>query len=173
MLKMKKDANCKRPECVHKLELGAQARTSEGAMDVLIDFLLENGIIYVMGAKVLREDNEKLARLWIADHVPELRVGDMVWSKRCNEHWTVGAIETDFIIPCGWPLSWEPKDSCVFEKAATDDEHWKLLEELARMNDQKDPRCRSAIVEIMKRQSSSVPIAMLDAIETERMRRGP
>ncbi len=62
-----------------------------------------------------------------------MRAGDTVKHGPTAETWYLGGadMERDEVYPCGWPETIAKASDCTLIKAATDEEHWKLVEELA------------------------------------------
>lgn len=60
-----------------------------------------------------------------------MRTGDTVKHVSTGEKWTVGWADERFAWMCGWPETTAPKDLLLVVKRATDEEHWKLVREIA------------------------------------------
>lgn len=62
-----------------------------------------------------------------------MRTGDHVLHRPSGETWVVAYVRGDDIASCGWPIHLARTSDCELVKAATDDEHSKLLREMAEM----------------------------------------
>jgi len=65
------------------------------------------------------------------------RTGDTVRHISTGELWTVAFADHRDLMWCGWPEGYVPTESCEVIERCTDAEHWKLVEEIAAM--QNDP----------------------------------
>lgn len=61
-----------------------------------------------------------------------MRTGDTVRHIPTGELWTVAWADERELMWCGWPEGWAKISDCVLVKACTDEEHWGLVEELAK-----------------------------------------
>ncbi len=71
-----------------------------------------------------------------------MRAADTVKHGPTGETWYLGGadMERDEVYPCGWPETIAKASDCTLVKAATDEEHWKLVEEMAAKNSSPDVR---------------------------------
>lgn len=60
------------------------------------------------------------------------RTGDEVLHKPSGEKWLVAWADDREVICCGWPESFARASDCELIRAANDEEHWRLVEEIAR-----------------------------------------
>lgn len=72
----------------------------------------------------------------------QIDTADEVLHRPTGETWLVAVVDGDQLIPCGWPLSYAKTSDCELTKAATDEEREALLNRMADMKDDNDPRCR-------------------------------
>lgn len=68
-----------------------------------------------------------------------MRAGDVVIHKPSGETWSVAFVEDGRLCARGWPLSLDPVEHFELKRACSDEEHRKVLEEMARMTGS-DPR---------------------------------
>jgi len=59
------------------------------------------------------------------------RTGDTVLHKPTGECWLVALCEGDDLSWCGWPEGWAKASDCELIKVASDEEHLKLLRDIA------------------------------------------
>lgn len=62
-----------------------------------------------------------------------MRIGDTVLHKPTREKWTLAYVDEREVMWCGWPEGWAKRADCELIESCSDAEHWKLIEELARM----------------------------------------
>lgn len=88
-----------------------------------------------------------------------MRTGDHVFHAPTGETWLVAFVEQERneLVPCGWPLTLAKLSDCTLVKACTDEESEKLLQDLLKMNDQSDMRCRWAHRHMQQHSKSSTP----------------
>jgi len=68
-----------------------------------------------------------------------MRAGDAVLHKPSGQTWSVAFVEDGRLCARGWPLSLDPVDHFELTRACTDEQHRKVLEEMANMTGS-DPR---------------------------------
>ena len=75
-----------------------------------------------------------------------IRTGDVVYVASVEEEWLVAFADYDRneVVCCGWPLSIVKVADCKLVTSCSDEEHRKLLDDLANMREQSDMRCRWA-----------------------------
>lgn len=84
-----------------------------------------------------------------------MRAGDTVKHGPTGETWYLGGadMKRDEVYPCGWPETIAKASDCTLVKAATDEEHWKLVEEIAAKDHSPDVRvshCKELLRERQK-----------------------
>lgn len=60
-----------------------------------------------------------------------IRTGDTVHHKPSNEDWLVAYVQGDRLAWCGWPEGEVQLKDCELVRACTDEQHWKLVREIA------------------------------------------
>lgn len=60
-----------------------------------------------------------------------MRTGDTVRHIPTGELWTIAWADETEIMWCGWPEGWAKRSDCVLVESCTDEEHWKLVKEIA------------------------------------------
>jgi len=60
-----------------------------------------------------------------------IRTGDRVLHRPSGEHWLVAYVQDDRLAWCGWPEGEARLEDCELERSCTDEQHWKLVEEIA------------------------------------------
>jgi hypothetical protein len=60
-----------------------------------------------------------------------MRTGDTVKHIPSGETWTVAWADERELIPCGWPEGFANVSDCQLIEACSDEEYWKLLNEIA------------------------------------------
>lgn len=60
-----------------------------------------------------------------------LRAGDVVHHEPTGEDWTVAYVDGDRLAWCGWPDGTALLSDCRLKKSSTDEDHVKLLHEIA------------------------------------------
>lgn len=63
------------------------------------------------------------------------RTGDVILHKPSGEKWIVAWGNDREVICCGWPESFADTLDCEMINPATDREHWRLVEEVAKHPD--------------------------------------
>lgn len=76
-----------------------------------------------------------------------MRAGDAVLHKPSGETWSVAFVEGGRLCACGWPLSMVPVEDCELKRAATDEQHMTVLQEMAAItgNDPRRSHARRAL----------------------------
>ena len=73
------------------------------------------------------------------------RAGDHVLHRPSGETWVLAYVDGDHLAWCGWPAGEAKISDCELVRRATDDEHTRLLRDLAKGEDKRASRARSAI----------------------------
>lgn len=68
-----------------------------------------------------------------------MRTGDAVLHRPSGETWSVAFVEDGRLCARGWPLSLVPVEDCELKRACSDEQHDKILHEMAAMSGN-DPR---------------------------------
>ena len=71
------------------------------------------------------------------------RAGDHVLHKPSGETWVVAFADEENVAPCGWPNSLAKRSDCEIVKYVHDREHYELLQELARLDDNRGVQARA------------------------------
>lgn len=72
-----------------------------------------------------------------------IRTGDTVFHRPSGERWLVACVRDEQLSWCGWPEGWAQLSDCELVKTCTDEQHWKLVEEIARSSqDHRGRYCR-------------------------------
>jgi hypothetical protein len=87
----------------------------------------------------------------------QIDTGDTVKHGPTGETWLLAVVDQGRVIPCGWPLTYASLSDCTLVKAATDVEREALLNQMADMKDDNDPRCRHARWRLGIRPAQTVP----------------
>lgn len=61
-----------------------------------------------------------------------IRTGDYVTHKPSGERWVVAYVKGEYLAWCGWPEGEALLADCERYRTATDDEHWDLVERIAK-----------------------------------------
>lgn len=61
-----------------------------------------------------------------------MKTGDTVLHKPTGEEWTIAYANEHEVCPCGWPESFAKPEDCELIKECSEDERWKLLEDIAK-----------------------------------------
>jgi len=69
-----------------------------------------------------------------------MRTGDTVKHIPTGELWTVAWADERELMPCGWPEGFAKVSDCELVEACSDEEHWRLVEEIAGMRPDPDGR---------------------------------
>jgi hypothetical protein len=69
---------------------------------------------------------------------------DTVVHRPSREVWLVAYVDGDHLVPCGWPLSRANLSDCDLAEKASAERRQQLLDRMAGMANQDDPRCRYA-----------------------------
>lgn len=69
-----------------------------------------------------------------------MRAGDTVLHRPSGEKWSVAYVEDDRLAWRGWPLGTALVSDCELIRSCSDEEHAKVLTEMAEMRDSSDPR---------------------------------
>ncbi len=72
----------------------------------------------------------KAVKKLIAEVQP-IRTGDTVLHKPSDERWLVAYVQGDRLAWCGWPEGEAKLSDCELIKACSDEQHWKLVREIA------------------------------------------
>lgn len=70
-----------------------------------------------------------------------MRTGDTVRHIPSGQTWTVAWADEHDVMPCGWPEGYARPSDCVVIETCSDEEHWKLVREIAKARP--DPGCHS------------------------------
>ena len=70
-----------------------------------------------------------------------IRAGDIVHHEPTGEDWVVAYVNGERLAWCGWPEGEANLNDCWLKKTCTDEEHIKLLHEIAKSD---GPRARRA-----------------------------
>jgi hypothetical protein len=69
-----------------------------------------------------------------------MRVGDIVRHKPSEQIWLIAKICDDgYLIPAGWPCSYEKISDCELVEACSDEAHYTMLKACSHLSDD-DPR---------------------------------
>lgn len=80
-----------------------------------------------------------------------MRCGDHVFHRPTREHWLVAYVDGDYLAWCGWPEGEARVADCDLIKECSDEEHLKLLTEIALPSIQlTDKRVRMAVEAMRK-----------------------
>lgn len=60
-----------------------------------------------------------------------IRTGDAVLHKPSGEDWLVAYVQGEYLAWCGWPEGEALLTDCELIRACTDEQHWKLVREIA------------------------------------------
>ena len=63
-----------------------------------------------------------------------IRTGDTVFHEPTGKTWLVAYVEGDDLAWCGWPSGLARVKDCLLVKSCSDEEHLKLLREIAGMS---------------------------------------
>lgn len=74
------------------------------------------------------------SKLGEAGDMEKFRAGDSVYHSPSRETWTVAYHDGDYIAWVGWPPGEAKTKDCTLVSRATDEEHRKLLEDMAKTN---------------------------------------
>lgn len=69
---------------------------------------------------------------------------DSVRHEPTGETWLVAYVQGDRLAWCGWPEGTALVADCTLTRKANEEERYRLLRQMAHMNDERDPRCRYA-----------------------------
>lgn len=74
----------------------------------------------------------------------QIDTADVVKHGPTGEQWVVAYVREGRLAWIGWPQGEAALEDCTLVEAATDEKRIALLNQMAEMNDQSDPRCRFA-----------------------------
>lgn len=83
-----------------------------------------------------------------------IRTGDTVKHLPSNETWLVAFVDGNDLAWCGWPEGYARTSDCILLKSCSDEEHLKLLRDLAAMSG-RDMRKTHAIAALEKLEGSA------------------
>jgi len=73
------------------------------------------------------------------------RAGDIVYHAPTGEEWVVAYVSGDRLAWCGWPEGEAALSDCTLVKACTDDEHLRILRDMARAGGTRARRAQEAL----------------------------
>lgn len=74
-----------------------------------------------------------------------IRAGDIVHHEPTGEDWVVAYVEGDRLSWCGWPEGEANLNDCWLKKTVSDEEHRKILIEIAKSEGRRGRRAREAL----------------------------
>jgi len=74
-----------------------------------------------------------------------MRAGDHVLHKPSGETWVVAFADDEKVAPCGWPNCLARRSDCEIINHVHDEDHYKLLQELSRLDDNRGARARAEL----------------------------
>lgn len=74
------------------------------------------------------------------------RAGDIVHHEPSGEDWVVAYVDGEDLAWCGWPDGIARAADCWLKKSCTDEEHLKLLKEIAKSDGRRARKAKAALV---------------------------